>query len=50
LETVESVIRLLRDLFRWEFWPVWMREAEHVKGFVRWFCETRGVRVAFEDG
>jgi hypothetical protein len=50
LETVEAVIRLLRDLFRWEFWLVWMREAEHVKSFVRWFCQTRGVRVAFDDG
>ena len=50
LDTLESIVRLLRDLCRWEFWFVWMRTPEHVKRFVTWFCQTRGLRVAFDDG
>jgi hypothetical protein len=47
LETLESVIRLIQDIFRWEFWMVWMRDEEKVKRFVEWFCSTRGLRVSF---
>lgn len=47
LLTLESVIRLLQDLFRWEFWMKWMTDEQRVKRFVEWFCQMRGLKVSW---
>jgi SRSO17 transposase len=46
LNTIESVIRFVQDLFRWEFWTKWAREEQLFKRFVEWFCSTRGLKIS----
>jgi hypothetical protein len=47
LTTFEAVVGLLQDVFRWEFWMVWLKDEERAKRFICWFCATRGLRVSF---
>lgn len=47
LLTLEAVIRLLQDVFRWEFWMKWLKDEQRLVRFVEWFCETRGLKVSW---
>lgn len=50
LKTRGDVLRLIRDVFRWDFWMVWLREGENLRRFIKWFCASRGLTVSWQSG